>query len=275
MTIGLLHPGEMGSMVGAAARTGGARVLWFAAGRGSSTHARARAAGLEDAGSLAGLVAASDVILSVCPPHAAGDVAREVADVGFGGIFVDANAVSPATAREVGAIIKKAGAIFVDGGIIGPPPRSRGSTRLYLSGDSAFRVAALFEGSALEARVVEGGPGAASALKMAYAGWTKGSAALLLAVRALAAAEGVDAALLREWSLSQPDLPARSEGAAKGNAGKAWRFVGEMEEIAATFANAGLPDGFHQASAEIYRRLAGYKDTAPPPVDELVRSLLT
>jgi 3-hydroxyisobutyrate dehydrogenase-like beta-hydroxyacid dehydrogenase len=274
MTIGLLHPGEMGSMVGMAARANGARVLWSARGRGASTHARARAAGLEDAGSLAALVTASDVILAVCPPHAAVDVAREVADLGFRGIFVDANAVSPATARELGAVIEKAGAIFVDGGIIGPPPQARGSTRLYLSGESAAGVAALFEGSALEARVVEGGPGAASALKMAYAGWTKGSAALLLAVRALAAAEGVDAALLREWSLSQPDLPARSEGAAKGNARKAWRFVGEMEEIAATFASAGLPDGFHQASAEIYRRLEAYKDTTPPPVDELVRALL-
>jgi 3-hydroxyisobutyrate dehydrogenase-like beta-hydroxyacid dehydrogenase len=274
MTIGLLHPGEMGSMVGMAARASGARVLWLARGRAASTHARACAAGLEDAGSLSALVTASDVILSVCPPHAAVDVAREVADLGFRGIFVDANAVSPATARELGAVIGKAGAIFVDGGIIGPPPQARGSTRLYLSGDSASRVAALFEGSALDARVVEGGPGAASALKMAYAGWTKGSAALLLAVRALAAAEGVDATLLREWSLSQPDLPARSEGVAKGNARKAWRFVGEMEEIAATFASAGLPDGFHQASAEIYRRLEAYKDGTPPPVDELVRTLL-
>jgi 3-hydroxyisobutyrate dehydrogenase-like beta-hydroxyacid dehydrogenase len=229
---------------------------------------------LEDAGSLARLVAASEVIVSVCPPHAALDVAREVADLGFTGIFVDANAVSPATAREVGAVVEKAGATFVDGGIIGPPPQARGSTRLYLSGDRASQVAGLFDTGALEALVVEGGPGAASALKMAYAAWTKGSAALLLAVRALTAAEGVDGALLREWSLSQPDLPARSEAAAKGNARKAWRFVGEMEEIAATFARAGLPDGFHQASAEIYRRLAGYRDRTPPPVEELIRTLL-
>jgi 3-hydroxyisobutyrate dehydrogenase-like beta-hydroxyacid dehydrogenase len=264
----------MGSAVGAAALAGGARVLWASAGRGASTRDRARAAGLEDAGSAAALVAASDVILSVCPPHAAGDVAREVAGLGFAGIFVDANAVSPATAREVGAIVEKAGAIFVDGGIIGPPPVRRGSTRLYLSGDRAARVADLFASSALEAPVVEGGPGAASALKMAYAAWTKGSSALLLAVRALATAEGVDAALLHEWSLSQPDLPARSESAARGNTRKAWRFVGEMEEIAATFAGAGLPDGFHQAAAEIYRRLEGYKDVAPPPVGEVARALV-
>ncbi len=135
-------------------------------------------------------------------------------------------------------------------------------------------MAALFEGSALEARVVDGGPGAASALKMAYAGWTKGSAALLLAVRALAAAEGVDAALLGSGRSPNPTCPRGPKSAAKGNARKAWRFVGEMEEIAATFASAGLPDGFHQASAEIYRRLEAYKDATPPPVDELVRALL-
>jgi hypothetical protein len=86
-----------------------------------------------------------------------------------------------------------------------------------------------------------------------------------MAVRALAAAEAVDAALVREWERSQPELPARSEAAVRGNARKAWRFVGEMEEIAATFAAAGLPDGFHRASAEIYERLAAYKDAAAPP----------
>ena len=134
-------------------------------------------------------------------------------------------------------------------------------------------MAALFEGSALEAIVVEGGPGAASAVKMSYAAWTKGSAALLLAVRALAAAEGAEAALLAEWAISQRDLQGRSEGAAKGNARKAWRFVGEMDEIAATFANAGLPDGFHQAAAEIYRRMEGYKDAPPPSIEEVARAL--
>ena len=100
---------------------------------------------------------------------------------------------------------------------------------------------------------------------MAYAAWTKGSAALLMSVRALAIAEGVADALLDEWTLSQPDLPARSESAVKRNAPKAWRFVGEMEEIAATFAAAGLPDGFHRAAAAIYRRLAPWKDAETPP----------
>jgi len=210
----------------------------------------------------------------VCPPEAAADLARAVGALGFSGLYVDANAVSPATAREIGTIVEKAGGTYVDGGIIGPPARSRGATRLYLSGQAAPRVAALFQGSLLDAVVVDGGPGAASAVKMAYASWTKGSSALLMAVRALAAAEGVEAALLAEWAISQRDLPGKSENAAKGSARKAWRFVGEMDEIAATFASVGLPDGFHRAAAEIYRRMEGYKDAAPPSIGEVARALL-
>ena len=273
-TIGILHPGDMGSVVGACAVAGGSRVLWASEGRSAGSRERAAAAGLEDARTVAALVAASDVILSVCPPHAAIDLARDVAGRRFAGLFVDANAVAPATAREIGAVVEAGGAAFVDGGLIGPPPRNAGSTRLYLSGREAKRAAALFESSALEAIAIGDGPGAASALKMAYAAYTKGSSALLMAIRALAASEGVDDALLAEWRRSQPELPKRSEAAARDNARKAWRFVGEMEEIAATFAAAGLPGGFHEAAAVIYERLAGYKDaTTPPSMADLVAPL--
>lgn len=264
-TIGILHPGDMGSVVGACAVAAGARVLWASEGRSAGSRERAAAAGLEDARTVAAVVAASDVIVSVCPPHAAIEVAREVAGRRFAGLFVDANAVAPGTAREIGAIVEAGGATFVDGGLIGPPPRNAGSTRLYLSGREAKRAAALFESSALEAIAIGDGPGAASALKVTYAAYTKGSSALLMAIRALAASEGVDDALLAEWRRSQPDLPKRSEAAARDNARKAWRFVGEMEEIAAAFAAAGLPGGFHEAAAEIYARLADYKDAATPP----------
>src|SRR5262245_19749010 len=154
-TIGLLHPGEMGSSVGAAGRAGGSRVLWSSEGRSASTRARAAEDGLEDGGSLERLVKASGVILSVCPPEAATDVARTVGALGFTGLYVDANAVAPSTAREIGTIVEKAGATYVDGGIIGPPARSRGTTRLYVSGQAAAKVAALFQGSPLEAVVVD------------------------------------------------------------------------------------------------------------------------
>ena len=273
-TVGLLHPGEMGSAVGECVRAGGARVVWASAGRSDATRGRARAAGLEDLATLGAVIAASDVVLSVCPPGSATDLARLVAAAGFRGLYVDANAIAPGTARRVGEIVTAAGAELVDGGIIGPPPREPGTTRLYLAGPRAGEVAELFKGSALETIVMPGGIGSASALKMAYAAWTKGSSALLIAVRALAVHEHVDGALRAEWERSQPGLGPRSESAVAANARKAWRFVGEMEEIAATFAAAGLPAGFHEACAAIYRRLDRYKAAAaPPPVAEVAAVL--
>ena len=274
-TIGLLHPGEMGASVGASGRTSGHRVLWASQGRGAETVRRATAAGLEDAGSVAKLVGASDLVLSVCPPHAALDVARMVAGHGFRKLYVDGNAVAPATSRAIAEIVEAAGATYVDGGVIGPPPDRPGTTRLYLSGAAAERVKALFEGGPLEAIVLAGDLTAASAIKMCYAAWTKGSQALVMAVRALATAEGVDEALLAEWHRSQPDLPKRSENAARGTARKAWRWVGEMDEIAATFDADGLPDGFHRAAGELYRRMAIYKDaTAAPSIEDVAKTLL-
>jgi len=272
-TIGVLHPGEMGSVVAACARQASARVVWTSAGRRSATRERATAAGLEDVGTLGDLVAASDVILSVCPPEAALDVARDVAAAGFNRIYVDGNAVSPATTREIAQTIEGAGATFIDGGIIGPPPRKPGTTRLYVSGAGAPQVKALFGDSALEVIVLDAPAGAASAVKMAYASWTKGTSALILSVRALAAIEGVEDALLAEWRTSQPQLIKRAEDAASGSAPKAWRFVGEMNEIAATFAAAGLPDGFHLAAAEIWKRLSSYKDAQTPSVADVVEVL--
>ena len=273
-TIGVLHPGEMGSGVGASARAAGARVLWASEGRGAATRKRAEADGLEDAGTLAKLAREAQVILSVCPPASAVDVAKQVAAARFTGVYVDGNAISPATTRKVGEIIIAAGAKYIDGGIVGPPPRKPGVTRLYLSGAGAADVAAMLNGGHLQAIPVEGPIGAASALKMAYAGWNKTQQALLMAVRAFAMHEGVDEALLKEWSISQPDLAKRSEKAVEGTARKAWRFVGEMEELAASFAAAGVPEQFHEAGAEVYRRLAGWKDSpTPPTVTEVSKTL--
>jgi 3-hydroxyisobutyrate dehydrogenase-like beta-hydroxyacid dehydrogenase len=250
-TVGLLHPGEMGAAVGAVLRGRGDRVVWASEGRTAETRERAEEAGLEDAGSVEELVRRSDLILSVCPPHAALEVAGAVA--GFGGVFVDANAIAPGTAREVEAVIAAGGGDCVDGGIVGAPPRAEGTTRLYLSGPEAESVAGLFAASVVDARVLSGEVGTASALKMTYAAWTKGTAALLLAIGELARAEGVEPALHEEWRISLPDLPERSQRAARSAQAKGWRWVGEMEEIAATFAAAGLPDGFHRAAAEVFR----------------------
>ena len=236
----------MGAAVGEDLLSAGHHVVWASAGRSAETRERAELAGLEDVGTVEEVVRRSQLILSICPPHAALDVARSVA--GFDGIYVDANAVSPSTAREIGGR-------FVDGGIIGPPPLDPGTTRLYLSGKEAERVASLFQRTALEPRVISDEPGAASALKMVYAAWTKGTAAMLIAIRALARAENVEELLLDEWRLSLPELIERSGSAARSADRKGWRWVAEMEEIAATFAAAGLPDGFHQAAADVFRRV--------------------
>ena len=255
VTVGLLHPGEMGAAVGQCLAGAGHRVLWAPEGRSPASAARAEAAGLTAADrGLAGLVRQADVIVSVCPPHAALDIARQVA--GFGGVYVDANAISPVTAREVAGLVEAGGASYVDGGIIGTPPVVPGFIRLYLSGARAGEIQRLFAGSEVDARVIDGALRAASAVKMAYASWTKGSAALLLAARALARAEGVEETLLAEWSISQPGLDERSARAAESATAKGWRWIAEMEEIAATMAAAGLPGGFHQAAAEVYRRFS-------------------
>jgi 3-hydroxyisobutyrate dehydrogenase-like beta-hydroxyacid dehydrogenase len=248
MAIGLLHPGEMGAAVGAALHAKGETVLWASSGRSTATAERARAAGLEDVGAVEELARRSDVILVLCPPAAAVEVARSVPS--YTGIYVDANAISPATARTISGLVGR----YVDGGVVGSPPREPGSTRLYLSGAEAPFVAELFAGTIVDARVVSEDLGAASAVKMAYAAWTKGTAALLLAIRALARVEGVEETLLEEWRTSLPELPEHSVAAARSALRKGWRWVGEMDEIADTFAAAGLPDGFHRAAAEVYRR---------------------
>jgi 3-hydroxyisobutyrate dehydrogenase-like beta-hydroxyacid dehydrogenase len=249
VTVGLIHPGEMGAAVGRALRDNGVEVLWASDGRSSATAERAAAAGLQDVGTVQAILSHADVVVSVVPPHAALDAAAAAAD-SFAGIYVDANAVSPDTARAIASPVSR----FVDGGIVGPPPREPGTTRLYLSGAEAQAVAELFFGSALEAKVLSAQPGAASALKMAYAAWTKGSAALLLASLATAEANGVGEALLAEWRTSIPEAETRLGSASRSALTKGWRWIGEMEEIARTFASAELPSGFHEAAAEIYRR---------------------
>ena len=238
--VGLLHPGEMGSALGDALLESGHRVLWASEGRSDETAARARA--FEDMGSAREVARAAEIVISVCPPHAAREVAASMD--GFEGIYVDANAISPATAREIGG---------VDGGIVGPPPRDGATARLYLSGPSAKSVAELFAGTAVEPRVLGDEVGTASAMKMSFAAWSKGTAAMLLTIAKLAEKHGVDAPLFDEWRAWHPELLDDLERAGRSADRKGWRWVGEMEEIADTFAAAGLPDGFHRAAADVFR----------------------
>lgn len=259
--VGILHPGEMGAALGAALVATGATVLWAADGRSEQTARRARDAGLTDVGTVGELVQRAGVVIAVCPPHAAFEVARSVR--GYGGLYLDANAVSPNTAAAVAAVVEVEGATYVDGAIIGPPPTAPGTTRLYLSGSGGDRVAALFAASRVQAEVVSTEPTAASALKMVYAAWTKGSAALLLAIRAVARDLRIDEHLLAEWARSQPQLPERSEHAVAAAQAKGWRWVREMEEIADTFAASGMPPGFHLAAADVFAHESHADERAP------------
>lgn len=269
MQIGVLHPGEMGISVAMALKQAGHEPCWVRSGRSAAT--QARAGELKAYDELAPLLTGSDAVVSVCPPHAALAQAQAVKALDFAGIYVDANAVAPSTAAEIAALI---GDAYVDGGIVGPPAHKPGTTRLYLSGAHAAAVADWFAGSALEAIAIDDSTTSASALKMAYAAYTKGSSALLLAVNALAVANGVRDVLCQEWARSQPGLEARSEGTAKGTSRKAWRFVGEMEEIAQTFASAGLPGDFHLGAAEVYRRMSALKDSPPSELADVLAQIL-
>lgn len=269
-TVLFLHPGAMGSRLAGACR-GADRRLWLPGGRSAATSERADSEGLEPVDALDDAVASADVVVSICPPAAAESVAELVATARFGGVYVDANAVAPSTVHRIGQRFEH----FVDGGIIGPPPIEAGSTRLYLSGagSGARHVASLWAGSELDARVIDGEAGAASALKMAYAAWTKGSAALLSTIVAGAAAMGVGDDLRREWDLSQPGLNGRVDRMVAGVGPKAWRFAGEMEEIASSFAAVGMPAGFWSAAGEVYERLAPLRETGTPTIDALITLL--
>ena len=251
--IGIVNPGEMGAGIGRSLVGRDHEVFWSSNGRSSSTTKRAEGAGLVAVGSLGALQERCPIVLSICPPHAALDVAREF--VGYQGCYVDANAISPGRAMEVRTLIESSGGRYVDGGIIGAPPGGSQPPRFYLSGHGASDIAALFDFSDVRTKVISERPTAASALKMSYASWTKGTSALLLAVLTLARVEDVEEELLAEWSVSGAELPELVRQAALSARSKGWRWAGEMDEIAASFRAAGLPEGFHKAAAEIYRRI--------------------
>jgi 3-hydroxyisobutyrate dehydrogenase-like beta-hydroxyacid dehydrogenase len=263
----------MGASVGAAARRNHHTVFWASQGRSASTAKRASRGDLEDAGTVPDLLKRSEIVLSICPPHAAENVAHEVAELGFAGIYAECNAICPDRTRDIQRIVEKAGAAYVDGGIIGGPAWTpEGHTHLYLSGPRAGEVAVCFADSLVTARVISERIGAASALKMGYAAYTKGTTALLTAILGMVEKEGVRAELAQQWGDTFTNQAVRR---VCSNTAKAWRFVGEMHEIAATFRGAGLPGGFHEAAADIYERLEAFQDqTEPPPIEAVLEALL-
>jgi len=257
--VGVLHPGQMGIVVAISAKNSGNEVYWASEGRSEATRERAQNAGLQDAGTVAGMCELCETIVSVCPPEFAEDLAREVAQQSFAGLYIDANAISPERTQRIARLLEQAGASFVDGGIIGPAVLTPQCTWLYLSGEGAAEAASCFAAGPVETEILPGGVGRASSLKMCFAAYSKGRTALLCSILAVARELGVITDLERQWARNGPawtDVEREISRAAP----KAWRFAPEMEEIARTFECAGLPAGFHAAAADVFRRLAGFKD---------------
>ena len=248
--IGMVSPGAMGAAIGSALAAGGQQVGWASEGRSAATRSRAESAGLVDLGSLTAVRDTCELVMSICPPADALSTAEQFA--GYSGLYLDANAVSPATAARIGAMVRDGGGDFVDGGVIGPPPQTAGTTRLYLSGPQAGRVRQLLATELFDIIVLGDGAASASALKMTYAAWTKGSAALLLAIHSSAVQFDVADPLLAEWALSQPALPGLLDAARRAAIEKGWRWVAEMHEVADTFRHAGTTGSFGSGAAEVY-----------------------
>ncbi len=257
--IAILMPGDMGHGVGAALGSAGHTVLTCLAGRSEATRELAGRAGMQDTATLVELVERSDVVLSILPPAAAVGLAQNVAaamgEAGSTPVYVDCNAVSPATARKAGDVIAGAGAQFIDAGIIGLAPGKGGGTRFYVSGGDVSAMLAL-DGKGFEVINLGGDVGRASAMKMVYAALTKGTWTLQTAVMLAAEKLGLTEQLTAEFAFSQkPALDAMRARIPRLPADSA-RWIGEMEEISATFADAGVTSGFHDGAADIFRVLA-------------------
>ncbi|MCY3832989.1 MAG: DUF1932 domain-containing protein [Chloroflexi bacterium] len=272
--VGIINPGAMGISIAASARAAGNDVYWASDGRSATTRQRAEQHSLIAVGSLDELCAVCEVIICVCPPHAADSVAGAVSAAGFSGLYCDGNAIAPALSQAIGARLEAAGVEYVDGSIIGPPAWKEGATRFYLSGPKAARIANLFAGAVTEAIVIGDEAGKASALKMVFAAQTKGFTALLSAIQGAAQQLGVREDLDREWARRDPEVAKQRVNQVRNVTGKAWRFAGEMQEIAAAFESAGMPPGFFEAAREVYQRMARFKDADEPPgLDEVLAAL--
>ena len=270
--VGVLHPGSMGAAVAAQARLGGAEVLWCPTGRSSATEERARGHGLTAVSDVGELAERADIVLSVCPPAYAEDVAAEVSAYAFTGIYVDGNAISPAGMARVAAVMSRTKATVVDGSIIGSPPSAVKSARLYLSGpaDALSPVASLFAGTAVQAHPLSGGIGRASALKLSYSSYQKASRVLAAISYALAKDYGVEAELLDIAQGRTTSYLTETDYIPKV-AARSWRWGPEMGEVADALREAGLPVDLAEASAAVMSRWDDLKGSSLSTADALER----
>ena len=273
-TVAILSPGDMGHAVGRALREHGLRVISHLEGRSERTRELARSAGIAEVACLEDLVREADVVLSILVPSEATGVAESVADAiratGADTVFADCNAVSPATAAAMCDAITQAGGCYVDGGIIGGPPvPGSPRVRIYMSGERAAELSALdCDGVAIKQMGDQ--IGRASAIKMCYAALTKGTSSLQLALLTAAEVLGVSEELAAEFASSQSAAFETMNRGLPGLPSKAFRWIGEMEEIADTFDAAGVTPFFHRGAAEMYRLMSEtpFASETPEAIDK-------
>ncbi|QNT98385.1 NAD(P)-dependent oxidoreductase (plasmid) [Streptomyces griseofuscus] len=259
-TVGILHPGSMGAAVAACAVTNAAAVLWCETGRSTASVERAAGFGLTPVVTVAELLDRSDIVISLCPPAAAEDLARDVAGHRFTGVYVEANAINPERMKRIAALLEH-GAAVVDGGVVGSPPVGGKTSTLYLSGpaDATERIEALFAGTAVRTALLGTDVGKASALKLSYTSFQKTSRVLVALAVGMAREHGVDQELIEVASrrtdsyLSEPQYVAKT-------AARAWRWGPELEEAADALAVAGLPPEMLRAAASTLARWNDAKD---------------
>lgn len=271
--VGILHPGSMGAAVAACAATSAADVLWCETGRSPASQKRAAQSGLMPVAALPDLLDRSDIVISLCPPAAAEDLAREVAGHRFSGVYVEANAINPERVKWIAALFEPA-ATVVDGGVVGSPPVGGKTSTLYLSGPAAAtaRIEALFAGTAVRTAVLGTEVGKASALKLSYAAFQKTSRVLVALAVGMAREHGVDQELIEVASkrtdsyLSEPQYVAKT-------AARAWRWGPELEEAADALAAAGLPPEMLRAAASTLARWRDAKDDSELTLTEALDRL--
>ncbi|MDX2521608.1 DUF1932 domain-containing protein [Streptomyces stelliscabiei] len=259
-TVGILHPGSMGAAIAACAATNAAAVVWCSAGRSAASTMRAGQFGLTPVATLTELLDRSDIVISLCPPAAAEDLAHDVAGHRFDGVYLEANAINPERTTRIAGLLEPA-ATVVDGGVVGSPPVRGKSPVLYLSGPAAAteRIDTLFAGTAVQTKVLGTELGKASALKLSYATFQKTSRVLVALAVGMAREHGVDQELIEAASrrtdsyLSEPQYVART-------AARAWRWGPELEEAADALAAAGLPPEMLRAAATTLARWHDVKD---------------
>jgi 3-hydroxyisobutyrate dehydrogenase-like beta-hydroxyacid dehydrogenase len=272
-TVGVLSPGQMGAAIAGQARATGHTVLWSSAGRSQASRRRAEAAGLAGCRDVAALCRHADVILSICPPADAEEVAASVAAHGFSGIYVEANAINPSRYAGIKKLLPDARAVL-DGSIIGPPPSDGKETTLYLAGPDTESgvVAGLFSGSRVRVKILAHDPPAASALKMAYAGYQKATRTLAAVAHALADQYQVTEHLIDEAERNSRS-PLADPGYLPSVAARTWRWAPELHDVAQTLADNGLPPDQARAAAHVLECWSDEKDNVRLTLDETLTLL--